>query len=430
MIDPRLLRTEPDAVAAALARRGIDRDRVDALVALDERRRSLTADVDRARADQKTASTSIGKASPEERQALIDRASELKAGVGGLERQLTEAEAEHSAAFARIPNLPHPAAPDGQEGDGVVLRTFGERPTFDFVPRDHVELMEAADALDLARGARTSGARFAYLKGEGALLEFALVRYALEVAGRYGHTPVIPPVLVREEAMYGTGFLPTDEQQIFTLPEDDLYLVGTSEVPLAALHMDELLDEGDLPLRYAGYSPCFRREAGAHGKDTRGILRVHQFEKVELFSFVHPDGSDDEHERILTIEEEIFGGLGIHAQVVDIPVGDLGASAARKFDIEAWLPGQDAYREVTSASNTTDYQARRLRTRIRVAGGDNVLVHTLNGTALAVQRAIIALVETHQRADGSVAVPEALVPHLGTEVLFAGRHADAAEGTS
>jgi seryl-tRNA synthetase len=420
MIDLRLLRTEPDAVATALARRGIDRARVDDLLALDERRRSLTAEVDGARAEQKAASSSIGRASADERPALIERASELKQAVADLEVQLAEAETQHAAAFARVPNLPHPDAPDGQEGDGTVLRTFGERPDFDFEPQDHVALMEAADALDLARGARTSGARFAYLKGEGALLEFALVRYALEVAGHHGHTPVIPPVLVREEAMYGTGFLPTDEQQIFTLPEDELYLVGTSEVPLAALHMDELLAAEDLPLRYAGYSPCFRREAGAHGKDTRGILRVHQFEKVELFSFVHPDDSDAEHERILAIEEEIFTGLGVHAQVVDIPVGDLGASAARKYDIEAWLPGQDAYREVTSCSNTTDYQARRLRTRIRVADGDNVLVHTLNGTALAVQRAIIALVETHQRADGTVVVPEALVPHLGREVLFEG----------
>jgi seryl-tRNA synthetase len=420
MIDLRLLRTEPDVVATALGRRGLGRARIDELLALDERRRSLTAEVDGARADQRTASASIGKASADERPALIARASELKTAVADLEQQLADAEAEHAAAFARVPNLPHPDAPEGQEGDGEVLRTFGPKPAFDFEPQDHVALMEAADALDLARGARTSGARFAYLKGEGALLEFALVRYALEIAGRHGHIPVIPPVLVREEAMYGTGFLPTDEQQLFTLPEDDLYLVGTSEVPLAALHQGELLDADELPLRYAGYSPCFRREAGAHGKDTRGILRVHQFEKVELFSFVHPDGSDAEHERILTIEEEIFSGLGIHAQVVDIPVGDLGASAARKYDIEAWLPGQDAYREVTSCSNTTDYQARRLRTRIRVADGDNVLVHTLNGTALAVQRAIIALVETHQRADGSVAVPEALVPHLGTEVLFEG----------
>jgi seryl-tRNA synthetase len=419
MIDPALLRDDPERVATALARRGYDRARVDDLLALDERRRSLTAEVDRARADQRTASQGIGKASPDERPALIARASELKERVADLEAQLGAARDEHTAVFAAVPNLPHPDAPDGDEGDGVVLRTFGARPTFDFEVRDHVALMEDAGVLDLARGARTSGSRFAYLLGQGALLELALVRYALEVAGRHGHVPVIPPVLVREEAMYGTGFLPTDEQQLFRTRDDALYLVGTSEVPLAALHMDEVLDAGDLPLRYAGYSPCFRREAGAHGKDTRGILRVHQFEKVELFSFVHPDAADDEHERILAIEEEIFTGLGVHAQVVDIPVGDLGGSAARKYDIEAWLPGQEAYREVTSCSNTTDYQARRLRTRIRVDDGANVLVHTLNGTALAVQRAMIALVETHQRADGTVVVPEALVPHLGAEVLFA-----------
>jgi seryl-tRNA synthetase len=418
MIDPRLLRDDLDAVATALARRGFDRADLDRLRDLDDRRRSLVAEVDQARADQGAASRAIGKASPDERSALIERATELKGRVADLESRLAEAEAEHARAFARVPNLPHPDAPDGVEGDGVVVRTFGTKPAFDFEPRDHVDLLEPAGAIDLTRGAKVSGARFAYLKGEGAMLEFALVRYAIDVAVAHGHVPVIPPVMVREPAMYGTGFLPTDEQQLFLTRDDDYYLVGTAEVPLAALHMDELLDEGDLPIRYVGYSPCFRREAGAHGKDTRGILRVHQFEKVELFSFVHPDRSDDEHERILSIEEEIFSGLDIHAQVVDIPVGDLGASAARKFDLEAWLPGQDAYREVTSCSNTTDYQARRLKARIRVAGGDNLLVHTLNGTALAVQRAIIALVEQHQRADGSVVVPERLQPYLGAEVLF------------
>jgi seryl-tRNA synthetase len=421
MIDPRLLTTDLEATAAALARRGVDRDHLDALRDLDDRRRTLIAEVDRARAEQGAASRAIGQAAPDERGAMIQAAQELKDRVARLEDELATVQAEHATAFARVPNLPHPDAPDGVEGDGVVLRTIGpDRPRFDFPARDHVELLESADAIDLARGAKVSGARFAYLKGEGALLEFALVRYAIDVAMRHGHTPVIPPVLVREEAMYGTGFLPTDEQQIFTTSEDEYYLVGTSEVPLAALHMDELFAADDLPLRYVGYSPCFRREAGAHGKDTRGILRVHQFEKVELFSFVHPDGSDAEHERILGIEEEVFTGLAIHAQVVDIPVGDLGASAARKFDLEAWMPGQEAYREITSCSNTTDYQARRLKARIRVAGGDNLLVHTLNGTALAVQRAIIALVEQHQREDGSVEVPEALVPYLGREVLFAG----------
>ncbi len=419
MIDPRLLRDDLDTVVAALARRGIPREDVEGLRDLDERRRGLISEVDRARAAQRSASSAIGRADPADREALIQAAAELKDQVARLEGSLRDAEREHAEAFARLPNLPHRDAPDGVEGDGVVLRTIGgEVPTFDFAPRDHVELLETADAIDLARAAKVSGARFAYLKGEGALLEFALVRYAIDVSMGHGHTPVVPPVLVREEAMYGTGFLPTDEQQLFATRDDDLYLVGTSEVPLAGLHMDELLDPDELPLRYAGYSPCFRREAGAHGKDTRGILRVHQFEKVELFSFVHPDRSAAEHERLLGIEEEIFTGLGIHARVVDIPVGDLGASAARKYDLEAWLPGQDAYREVTSCSNTTDYQARRLKTRIRVAGGDNVLVHTLNGTALAVQRAIIALVEQHQRADGTVVVPERLVPYLGQEVLF------------
>jgi seryl-tRNA synthetase len=293
----------------------------------------------------------------------------------------------------------------------------GDKPTFDFEVRDHVDLLTAAGALDLERGAKVSGARFAYLLGDAVRLEFALVQYALQVAMRHGHVPVMVPTLVRREAMYGTGFLPTDEQQLFrTDDRDDLYLVGTAEVPLAGMHMDEIIDP---PLRYVGYSPCYRREAGSHGKDTRGILRVHQFEKVELFSFVTPDQSSAEHERLLAIEEEIFTGLGLHYQVVDIPVGDLGASAARKFDIEAWMPGQDAFREVTSTSNTTDYQARRLKCRYRTDDGTG-LVHTLNGTAVALQRAIIAVVETHQQADGSVAVPEPLRPFLGgDQVLFA-----------
>jgi seryl-tRNA synthetase len=410
MIDLRLLREQPDAVAAALARRGVDTRQLQQLLQLEERRRRLIAEVDAARAEQGTASKAIGKAAPEDRQSMIDAAQALKVRVSELEEQLAEATEAHTAAFAAVPNLPHVDAPDGEEGDGVVLRHVGDKPTFEHEPRDHVDLLEPPGAIDLARGAKVSGSRFAYLVGEGALLEFALVRYAMDVAMAHGHTPVIPPVLVREEAMYNTGFLPTDEQQIFLTRDDDYYLVGTSEVPLAAMHSDEIFEPEELPRRYVGYSPCFRREAGSHGKDTRGILRVHQFEKVEMFAFTHPDHSDAEHERLLSIEEEIFTGLQIHYRVVDIPVGDLGASAARKYDLEAYLPGQDAYREVTSCSNTTDYQARRLRARIRVADGQNVLVHTLNGTALAVQRAMIALVEQHQRADGSVAVPERLQP--------------------
>jgi seryl-tRNA synthetase len=421
MIDPRLLTDAPEATSSALARRGVGPDVLAGLRALDERRRGAIAALDAARAEQKAASKDIGRRPPAEREAAIAAAAVLKERVAVLESERDEAQRAHDDAFARIPNLPHPDAPDGDEGDGVVLRTIGTMPTLPGIttPRDHVELLEAADALDLARGAKVSGARFAYLKGDGALLELALVRYAVDIAMAHGHVPVIPPVLVREPAMYGTGFLPTDEQQLFATRDDDLYLVGTSEVPLAGLHMDEVLDPTALPLRYAGISPCFRREAGAHGKDTRGIFRVHQFEKVELFSLVAPEESDAEHERILATQLAILGGLGLHAQVVDIPVGDLGASAARKFDVEAWLPSQRAYRELTSCSNTTDYQARRLRIRVRVDGGDNALVHTVNGTALAVQRTIVALVEQHQRPDGSVTVPPALVPHLGREVLLA-----------
>jgi seryl-tRNA synthetase len=420
MIDSRLLTDEPDTTAAALARRGVGADVLDRLRELDAARRAAIAALDAARAEQKAASRAIGQRPPEERDAAIAEAAVLKERVAALEAERDAAETAHHDAFARIPNLPHPDAPDGDEGDGVVLRTVGARPTLGGVdaPRDHVTLLEGADALDLARGAKVSGSRFAYLKGDGALLELALVRYAVDVAQAHGHVPVVPPVLVREPAMYGTGFLPTDEQQLFATRDDDLYLVGTSEVPLAGMHMDEVLDLSELPLRYAGISPCFRREAGAHGKDTKGIFRVHQFEKVELFSLVPPDDGDAEHERILATQLAILEGLGLHARVVDIPVGDLGASAARKFDVEAWIPSQGAYREVTSCSDTTDYQARRLRIRMRVDDGDNTLVHTLNGTALAVQRTIIALVEQHQRPDGSVAVPEALVPYLGREVLL------------
>jgi seryl-tRNA synthetase len=421
MIDPRLLGDEPVATTLALARRGVGPDVLERLRELDATRRSAIAALDAARAEQRVASKAIGQRAPEEREAAIAEAAVLKDRVAVLEAERDVSEAAHHDAFSRIPNLPHPDAPDGEEGDGVVLRTVGERPALDGIsqPRDHVALLEGADALDLVRGAKVSGSRFAYLKGEGALLELALVRYAVDVAMAHGHVPVVPPVLVREPAMYGTGFLPTDEQQLFATRDDDLYLVGTSEVPLAGMHMDEVLEPASLPIRYAGISPCFRREAGAHGKDTRGIFRVHQFEKVELFSLVTPDAGDAEHERILATQLAILEGLELHAQVVDIPVGDLGASAARKFDVEAWIPSQGAFREVTSCSNTTDYQARRLRIRMKVEGGDNVLVHTLNGTALAVQRTIIALVEQHQRADGSVAVPAALVPHLGREVLFA-----------
>ena len=417
MIDPVRLREDLDATAEALARRGVDRAHVERLAALEAERREKIAAVDQARAEQKEASKGIGAASPEDRPALIEQASRLKQSVADLEAELDAATRAFDDAIVGIPNLPHPDAPPGREGEGIVVRTVGERPTFDFDVQDHVDLLTGAGALDMERAAKVSGARFAYLLGDAVRLGFGLVQYAMDVATRHGHVPVMVPTLVRREAMYGTGFLPTDEQQIFrTDDRDDLYLIGTAEVPLAGMHLDEIVEP---PIRYVGYSPCYRREAGTYGKDTRGILRVHQFEKVELFSFVVPEDSDAEHERLLAIEEEVFTGLGLHYQVVDIPVGDLGASAARKFDIEAWMPGQQAYREVTSTSNTTDYQSRRLKCRYRTEDGSTALVHTLNGTALAVQRAMIAVVETHQRADGSVVLPEALAPFVGTEVLFA-----------
>jgi seryl-tRNA synthetase len=418
MIDVRLLRDEPERVTAALARRGIDEATLEHVLALDRRRREVLTEVEGLRSKQNEISRSIGTASPDERPRLIDAAAELKEPLQRAEEELAEITAEVEDVLAAVPNLPDPRAPEGEtDADAVEIRRFGDKPEFDFTVRDHVDLLQRAGALDLPRAAKVSGARFYYLLGESVHLEFALVRYALDIATRHGHVPVVPPVLVRRDAMFGTGFLPTDEQQIFVTRDDELYLVGTSEVSLAAMHGDEILDE--LPVRYVGFSTCFRREAGSYGRDTRGIFRVHQFDKLELFAFVEPDASEEEHERILSIEQEIMTGLGLHCRIVDIPVGELGASAARKFDIEAWMPGQEAYREITSCSNTTDYQARRLRIRHRPeADGATVPVHTLNGTAVAIARTIIALVETHQRRDGSVAVPAALQPYLGREVLF------------
>jgi seryl-tRNA synthetase len=335
---------------------------------------------------------------------------ELAAEIKGLEEELAGVDERIEAVLPTLPNLPDPSAPDGMsEDDAELVREVGEPPQFDFEPRDHLDLGLSLDMIDMESAARASGSRFAYLKRELALLEFALVQFALQKLVSKRFVPVVPPVLVREEALFWTGFLPTDRAQIYEIAGDDLFLVGTSEVTLAALHVDEILKESDLPLRYAGFSTCFRREAGAAGKDTRGIFRVHQFDKVEMFEFVHPDSSAEEHDLLLSIEEEILQELGLPYRVVNVAAGDLGASAAKKYDCEAWMPGQGRYREVTSCSNTTDYQARRLRARFRSAdGGAPQPVHTLNGTAVAVGRMLIAIMENFQRADGSVAVPETL----------------------
>ncbi len=419
MLDIRRIREDTDAVAAALTRRGVDRSQVDEALRLDEQRRALITEGDELRAVQKQRSREIGSAgSPEERDALISEVQQVSSRLDALEPAQREAEERLAALLDELPNLPHPSAPEGEaDADAVEVSRFGNPPAFDFDVRDHVEIGEALGIIDIPRAVKVSGARFTYLLGHAVLLELALVRYALDRLAVEGFTPVIPPVLTRQEALHGTAFLPTGAEQIYQVERDDLYLVGTSEVPLAGLHMDEILDEADLPVRYGGFSTCFRREAGTYGKDTRGIFRVHQFDKVEMFSFCRPDHSEAEHDRLRDLQIDLLSGLGLHGRVVDIPVGDLGASAARKYDCEVWLPGQEAYRELTSASNCTDYQARRLRARYRTGDGDNVLLHTLNGTAVAVGRTIIAILETHQRADGTVAVPEALQGHLGTDVL-------------
>jgi seryl-tRNA synthetase len=418
MIDIKLIRDRFEETAQALARRGVSRDELETIRELDAHRRALITEGDALRAEQRDGSRRIGSAPPEERAELIAEVKAVSARLDQLEPAQAEAEEALERALAVVPNLPHPAAPDGaDESDAVELYRFGIMPVFDFTVHDHVEIGEALGVIDIPRAVKVAGSRFAYLKGAAVLLEFALVRWGLDRLMAHGYLPVIPPVLTRGEALYGTAFLPTGADQLYHVARDDLYLVGTSEVPLAGLHMNEILEREQLPLRYGGFSTCFRREAGTYGKDTRGMFRVHQFDKLEMFSFVLPEDAEAEHQRMRDIEVAQFEELELHGRVVDIAVGDLGASAARKYDCEVWLPGQQAYRELTSTSNCTDYQARRLRCRYRTAGGGTEMVHTLNGTLIAVGRTISALMENHQRADHSVAVPEVLQPYLGTDLI-------------
>jgi len=408
VLDLKEIRRDPDGVRAALARRGGDvAEAIDRVLALDERWRGETHAAEELRARQKEASQEIGAA-----KQRGEDAAEAMAAVKSLSDEVKsravdaqKAQDELDAALAQLPNLPDPEAP----AKDTVLKEVGDASR---EGRDHLAL--AGERIDMERGARLSGSRFAYLKGDLVLLEFALVQWALHKLRGHGFEPVIPPVLVREEALYGTGFLPDTEQQIYRLAEDDLYLVGTSEVALASLHAGEILDV--VPQRYAGFSSCFRREAGAAGRDTRGIFRVHQFDKVEMFSFVAPEDSLEEHRRLLAIEEEILTELKVPYRVVDIAIDDLGASAARKFDCEAWMPGQGRYREVTSTSNTTDYQARRLDIRLRSESGKPVIAHTLNGTAVT-WRHMIALLENGQREDGSVELPACLTAYGAPSAL-------------
>jgi seryl-tRNA synthetase len=409
MLDLKRIRQEPDAVRAALARRGEGTaGPVGRVVELDVSRRALIPELEELRARRNAAADAIAQAkrAGEDAAAAIAEQRELGTREKQFARELGVVEEELQGALASLPNLPDPTAAPGPEDE--LIREVGELPKLDFEPRDHLDL--AGPLIDIDRAARLSGSRFAYLKGDLVMLELALVRWVLEKLRGKDFEPVIPPVLVREQALYGTGFLPDTEQQIYSLPEDELFLVGTSEVALASLHAEEILESERLPLRYAGFSPCFRREAGAAGKDTRGIFRVHQFDKVEMFSFVSPEESSAEHERILAIEEEILGELNLAYRVVNIAVTDLGSSAAKKYDCEAWLPSQARYRELTSCSNTTDYQARRLNIRMRRDKQTQTL-HTLNGTAVAVGRTLVALLENGQRADASVELPECLVPY-------------------
>ncbi|MFF8309241.1 serine--tRNA ligase [Streptomyces lydicus] len=419
MIDLRLLREDPDRVRASQRVRGEDVDLVDALLSADERRRSSSVRFDELRAEQKALGKLIPKAAGDEKAELLKKAGELAAAVKAADAAQDEAKDETQQLLLKLGNLVHPDVPVGGEEDFRVLETHGSIRDFTaegFEPRDHLEIGQALGAIDVERAAKVSGSRFYYLTGVGALLELALVNAAIAQATEAGFIPMLTPALVRPHAMEGTGFLGQAAENVYHLEKDDYYLVGTSEVPLAAYHMDEIVDAGQLPLRYAGFSPCFRREAGTYGKDTRGIFRVHQFDKVEMFSYVAPEEAQAEHQRLLDWEKQWLTGLELPFQVIDVATGDLGASASRKFDCEAWIPTQGKYRELTSASNCDEFQARRLSVRMResVDGKQKVRpLATLNGTLCAVPRTIVALFENHQQADGSVRVPEMLRPYLG-----------------
>ena len=412
MIDPVLLRTDPEAVKRSQRARGSDEAVVDQALAADTARRSALGEFETLRAEQNEFGKQVRSASKEDKPALIARAQELAAAVKAAEARAKEAEAEFEGVALRIENVIIDGVPAGGEESFVTLREVGEIPAFDFEPRDHLALGELLGAIDMERGAKVSGARFYFLRGVGARLEIALMNLALDRALAHGFTPLITPTLVKPEVMRGTGFLGEHADEVYHLAADDLFLTGTSEVALAGYHADEILDLADGPLRYAGWSTCYRREAGSHGKDTRGILRVHQFNKLEMFVYTDPAEAEAEHERLVAWQEEMLGSLGLSYRVIDVAAGDLGSSAARKFDIEAWVPTQGVYRELTSTSNCTTYQSRRLSTRFRTESGKTAPVATLNGT-LATTRWLVAILETHQQADGSVRVPEALRPYLG-----------------
>jgi seryl-tRNA synthetase len=415
VIDPQLLRDEPDVIKASQAARGASVDVVDEAVAADAARRSAITSYEALRAEQNAFGKTVAKAPKDEKAALVQQAQALAAGVKEAQATATAAEETFNRVVRAIPNVVLPGVPAGGEDDFVTLRTVGTKPEFDFEPKDHADLGEALDIIDIARGVKVSGSRFYFLKGLGARLEIALMSLGLDRAVQHGFVPLITPTLVRPETMAGTGFLGEHAAEVYRLEADDLYLTGTSEVALAGYHADEILafpDDEDQALRYAGWSTCYRREAGSAGRDNRGILRVHQFNKLEMFSYVHPDEADAEHAKLMAYQESMLQDLGLHYRVIETAAGDLGTSAARKYDLEAWVPTQGTFRELTSTSNCTTFQARRLDIRYRTESGKTAPVATLNGT-LATTRWLVAILETHQQADGTVVVPEVLRPYLG-----------------
>lgn len=413
MIDPKLLRQDPDLIRRSLTRRGSNLN-LDALIELESSARAALKTSEQLRSRQKDAGRRIASLSAEEKEQAIGEVGELAAAVKEAISRSETLAAEFRLAFLDVPNLVADDAADGfTDEDSVEIKRLGEPST---EGATHAVLGEALDIIDTVRGSKVSGARFGYLKGKGAILELSLVRWAMDHLVDAGFIPMIPPVMVREEALVGTGFFPEAREQVYEIPKDELFLVGTAEVPMAAFHGDEIFNADELPIRYAGFSTCFRRESGTYGKDTAGIFRVHQFDKVEMFAFVTPEKSAEEHDRLLEVEEQLVRELELPYRVVNVAAGDLGASAVKKFDIEAWFPGEQRYREITSCSNTTDYQARRLKVRVRGDSG-NRLVHTLNGTACAMGRTILAILENHQQPDGSVQIPEALRKYTGFDVI-------------
>ncbi|MCX6501981.1 MAG: serine--tRNA ligase [Microbacterium sp.] len=417
MIDPTLLRENPELVTRSQVARGESPDTVTAALAADRARRVAITTFEELRAEQNAHGKRVAQAPKDEKAALVAEAKDLSERVKAAQQAAAAAEEAASEALGAIENIVIDGVPAGGEEDFITLRTHGEVPAFDFTPRDHLEIGELLGAIDMERGTKVSGSRFYFLTGIGARLELAIMTLGLDRALQAGFTPMIPPTLVRPEVMHGTGFLGKHSAEVYHLEDQDLYLVGTSEVPLAGYHMGEILDLSRSPKRYAGWSTCYRSEAGSYGKDTRGIIRVHQFNKLEMFVYADPADAEAEHERLVALQEGMLQDLGLAYRVIDVAAGDLGSSAARKYDVEAWVPTQNAYRELTSTSNCTTYQARRLDIRHRPDGGKTQHVATLNGT-LATTRWIVALLETHQRADGSVTVPEVLRPYLGgLEVL-------------